>query len=170
MRAALAPLLALSLVVTACGHSTPATTPAQQNKAVAYAGCLRTHSVPNWPDPSSSGAFPKSRLEHLGVSASQLQAAETACRRFLPNGGRGPDAAQRRRERARGLQFAECMRAHGVPGFPDPGSDGRIPDPASVGLDQGSPRFESANQACGRYRPPYMPSNPDYNAYARSHR
>jgi hypothetical protein len=56
------------------------------------------------------------------------------------------------------------MRNHGVKNFPDPGSDGRIPD--SFGIDQGSPKFEAANQACRRYRPPYIPSNAAYDAYA----
>lgn len=60
------------------------------------------------------------------------------------------------------------MRAHGVTNFPDPDSTGRIPDPASFGIDQGSPQLEAANQACGKYRPPYIPSNAAYNAYART--
>ena len=71
--------------------------------------------------------------------------------------------------KALGLRYARCMRSHGVPNLPDPGSDGRIPDPESVGINQGSPKFEAANQACGKYRPPYMPSNSAYNAYARTH-
>jgi hypothetical protein len=58
------------------------------------------------------------------------------------------------------------VRAHGITNFPDPGSDGRIPDPASVHIDQGSPQFQAANQACRQWRPPYMPSNPAYDAYA----
>jgi hypothetical protein len=66
------------------------------------------------------------------------------------------------------LQFFRCMRAHGVPNFPDPDSTGRIPDPATFGIDQGSPQFEAANQACRKYRPPYIPSNAAYNAYAQT--
>jgi hypothetical protein len=73
------------------------------------------------------------------------------------------------RVRAEALEFAQCVRAHDVPNFPDPGRDGRIPDPATLGINQGSPEFEAANQACGKYRPPYMPSNAAYNAYARAH-
>jgi hypothetical protein len=61
------------------------------------------------------------------------------------------------------------VRSHGVPNFPDPGSDGRIPDPATAGVDQGSPKFQAANQACGKYRPPYVPSNSAYNSWARTH-
>jgi hypothetical protein len=70
-------------------------------------------------------------------------------------------------ERALGLKFAQCMRSYGV-ALPDPDSSGRIPDPASVGIDQGSPQFEAANQACAKYRPPYIPSNAQYNAYAQA--
>ena len=40
--------------------------------------------------------------------------------------------------RAQGLRFAQCMRTHGVT-LPDPDSSGRIPDPATVGINQGSP-------------------------------
>jgi hypothetical protein len=76
---------------------------------------------------------------------------------------------ERQQVEAQGLEFSRCVRAHGVPNFPDPAGDGRIPDPATVGIDQGSPRFEAANRACGTYRPPYMPSNSAFNAYARTH-
>lgn len=143
----------------------------QVSGAVAFAGCMRSHRVPNWPDPTSSGAFDKSKLtpQQLGASSSQIQAAQSACRHLLPGGAGPPSPARVQQIRAEALRFSECVRAHGVPSFPDPGSDGRIPDPASVGVDQGSPKFESANDACGKYRPPYMPSNAAYNAYARTH-
>jgi hypothetical protein len=132
---------------------------------------MRSHAVPNWPDPTSSGSFDKSKLtpHELGASTSQVQAAQTACDGLLPNGTRAPDTGRLAQARAQGLQFARCVRSHGVSRFPDPGSDGRIPDPATVGIDQGSPRFEAANRACGRWRPPYMPSNAAYDAYARAH-
>jgi hypothetical protein len=64
------------------------------------------------------------------------------------------------------LQFSQCVRNHGVPNFPDPDGSGRIPDPASVGVNQGSPQFQAANQACATYRPPYIPSNDAYDSYA----
>lgn len=151
--------------------STPAARSAHQNDAVAFARCMRSKGVPNWPDPNSSGAFDKSELttKQLGAGSSHVQAAQSACNHVLSNGGSGPNPARVQQMKAQGLQFAHCVRSHGVPNFPDPGSDGRIPDPASVGINQGSPKFEAANQACGKYRPPYMPSNSAYNAYARTH-
>lgn len=151
-------------------QTSPTPTPAagsQVARAVAYAQCMRVRGVPRWPDPNGDGAFDKSKLssQHLGVSAPQLLAAQAACQPLLPTGATAahptPDVAQ-------ALEFAQCMRAHGVANFPDPDGTGRIPDPASAGLDQGSPQFQAANQACGTYRPPYIPSNAAYRAWASS--
>lgn len=167
--------MATVALATACGAShatqTSTSTTAKQNGAVAYAGCLRSNGVPKWPDPNSGGVFDKSKLtlQQLGVSSSRLQAAETACRHLLPNGGRAPNATQFREVKTLGYEFARCVRSHGVANFPDPDASGRIPDPASVGIEQASPTFEAANQACGKYRPPYMPSNSAYNTYAQAH-
>lgn len=159
----------VALSASACGGGSP---PASTNgsKALAFAGCMRTNGVSKYPDPDSSGHLVKASLEQLGVSSSRFESADGACRHLLPNGGSGPSAAQVQRVDALSLQFSHCVRAHGVPSFPDPDSTGRIPDPASVGIDQGSPKFEAANGACARFRPPYMPSNAAYNTWARTHR
>ena len=182
---------ALALVAAACGGSpgngvaqlgstTAQTSPPTgvlsssgsiRDEALLYADCLRTHGVARWPDPNAGGVFDKSELtvQQLGVSNARLQSALSVCRHLLPDGGQPPNQAERERIRAQALEFSRCVRAHGLPRFPDPGSDGRIPDPATVGIDQGSPKFEAANQACRNYRPPYMPSNAAYNAWARTH-
>jgi hypothetical protein len=166
----------LVLLVAACGSrpssldsgGSPGGGGAKNSQAVAFAQCVRSNGVTNYPDPDSSGGIPKETPQQLGVTTSQLQSAQHACQHLLPNGGNGPDGAELQQMRVQGLRFAQCMRSHHV-ALPDPGSDGRIPDPATVGIDQGSPLFESANQACGKYRPAYMPSNSAYNSYARSH-
>lgn len=128
---------------------------------------MRSSGVPHWPDPTSGGSFDKSKLtlQQLGVSSTQLQAAQDVCSHLLPTAS----SAQRRLAAAQALRFSQCMRGHGVTSFPDPGSGGRIPDPASLGIDQGSPLFQAANQACRAFRPPYMPSNASYSAWARAH-
>jgi hypothetical protein len=148
--------------------SNPSAAAAQQNGPLAFARCMRSHGVPTYPDPTSSGLV-KESLQQLGVSSSRFQSASSDCSHLLPDGGSGPTPAQVQQVKAEGLTFSQCVRGHGVPNFPDPGSDGRIPDPATVGINQGSPKFEAANQACRKYRPPYMPSNAAYNAYARTH-
>jgi hypothetical protein len=165
----------LILLAAACGGS-PSTTSSggpsntggsTNSHQVAFSRCMRSSGVTNYPDPDSSGAIPKESSHELGVTSSKFQSAQSSCQHLLPNGGKGPNQAEVQQVKAQGLRFAQCMRTHGV-ALPDPGSDGRIPDPASVGLNQGSSSFEAANQACGKYRPPYMPSNAQYNAYAQS--
>jgi hypothetical protein len=154
-----------SITSTTVGANGGGTAPGSSE--LAFSQCMRSNDIPNFPDPSSAGVIPKKSLQQLGVSESRFQRAQGACRHLLPNGGSGPSQAQVAQVTALGLQFALCMRSHGVP-LPDPDSSGRIPDPATVGITQGSPKFEAANQACGKYRPPYMPSNAQYNAYVRS--
>jgi hypothetical protein len=165
---------ALALLAAACGSPSSTGSGASSNAGgstnssqVVFTQCMRSNGVTNYPDPDSSGVIPKESSQQLGVSSSRYQAATHACAHLLPNGGHGPDQAELQQVRALGLRFAQCMRNHGV-ALPDPDSSGRIPDPASVGIDQGSPSFEAANQACGKYRPPYMPSNAAYNAYAQT--
>ncbi len=51
------------------------------------------------------------------------------------------------------LAFAKCMRAHGVPGFPDPNGQAGQLGPDS-GIDPGSPTFQSAlNGPCRSLAP-----------------
>jgi hypothetical protein len=177
-------VVAASVALAACGEpNTPnvaiegstTTTVAAANgtgstsssQSLAFSQCMRGNGVGNFPDPTNSGAIPKESPQELGVSDSRYRTAVNTCAHLLPNGGSSESQAQIAYVKALSLSFAKCMRRHGVP-LPDPDSSGRIPDPATVGINQGSPKFEAANQACGKYRPPYMPSNAQYNAYARS--
>jgi hypothetical protein len=50
---------------------------------------------------------------------------------------------------ARELKVAQCMRAHGVTNFPDPGSDGHFPD-AALHRAEHSRKFQAANRACSQ--------------------
>ncbi len=53
-----------------------------------------------------------------------------------------------------GIKFADCMRAHGVPNFPDPGgSGGGIQIPDNSGINPRSPAFQSAQRACVKLLP-----------------
>jgi hypothetical protein len=49
------------------------------------------------------------------------------------------------------VQFARCMRSHGLANFPDPTAQGTFNLPASV---TSSPQFQSADQACRSLAPP----------------
>lgn len=65
----------------------------------------------------------------------------------MPNGATGS------RGRSQALKFADCMRAHGVPSFPDPSGEGGGVDLAGTGIDPQSPAFRSARTACARLAP-----------------
>ena len=94
---------------------------------------MRSHGVPNFPDPGSGGTIPKGTAQQLGVSSAQFQAAELACQHVLPTGRRrsisratsaietavcAPALVQQ--ALSAGRDFAQCMRSHGVPNWPDP--------------------------------------------------
>jgi hypothetical protein len=60
-------------------------TPGQQAQFLKYARCMRTHGIPNFPDPTSSGLS----LSEVDPNSPRFQAAQTACRTLLPNRGKG---------------------------------------------------------------------------------
>ncbi len=148
---------AVSLLAAGCGGRSPTTaattTTATQNGALAYAGCMRSHGVPNFPDPTSSGGNQKeaviSALQE--VSNSLAQAAQTACMHV--NGGSpgtGPSAAQSQTHTAAMLAFARCMRRRGFANFPDPTAQGQLSPQmvTAAGIDLHQPAVLNAGLAC----------------------
>jgi hypothetical protein len=133
--------------------------------AVANSACIRSHGVPNFPDPDSSGQFPKTSAQLLGVSSSQLQSAEQACQHLYPNNG----SFQQRKDRCfstgdcpqsvvqqiltAARRFADCMRSQGVRSWPDPtlDSQGRPVFAVShAGVDPHSPPIPDKEVECDR--------------------
>jgi hypothetical protein len=136
-------MAALALLAGACSGGPSASSPngagaASADEAtshlVAYSHCIRSHGVPGYPDPTS-GEPPKGSAQQFGVSTAQFQAAQGACRHLLPTaqsfhdqvqqcmlGGNCPQALVQQILTA-GRKFAECMRSHGVPNWPDPTID-----------------------------------------------
>lgn len=111
-----AAIVGLALVVAACaGKSSPRppAASAQGNEALAFSGCMRSHGVPNFPDPGAG--FPSA----VNPLSPAFQAAQQACRRLNPKrlpAARHASSLQRQAT----LRFAQCMRTHGYPSFPDP--------------------------------------------------
>jgi hypothetical protein len=90
---------------------------------LAYSSCVRSHGVPNFPDPSSNGGIPKETAPQLGVSQSQLQVAQSHCTRLLPAGGSLSGTNNQTITVAQQqyyLKAAACMHSHGVTNFPEP--------------------------------------------------
>lgn len=51
------------------------------------------------------------------------------------------------------LAFSRCMRSHGVPHFPDPGSNGSIPKKTAQQLGVSSSTYQAAQHACAQLLP-----------------
>jgi len=167
----------LALAATACGSSpsssgsggpSDAGGSGTSPSAVAYSHCIRSHGVPNFPDPTSSGQVPKTDAQVLGVSSLQLQTARIACQHLLPAGGSlqqqehqcmqnsdCPLALVQQMMNA-DLKLARCMRSHGVPNFPDPtngGSSGPVFNITRVGISDAASHarlFIAKLNECGR--------------------
>lgn len=155
------------LLIAACGGSSSSGTAGASSpgastiaKDVAYADCMRAHGVDI--TVNSSGDFSESSSStSSGTPPQTTQAAQDACQHLLPGGGQSSQARQLSHlEQA--LKYAQCMRAHGVPNFPDPVSDGNgvysfgAPQAAPSngagtgggGINPNSAAYQKASQAC----------------------
>ena len=138
------------------GGSLAAGRSANSPSALAFARCVRSHGVPDFPDPDSSGQFSKEELLQLGVSDSRLRAAEDPCQNLLP-AGQAPLTAQQQQDY---LRAAACMRAHGITNFPDPAfSGGSVNFPIPSSIDTHSTQFTQAQQTCEKLIPAGLPNS-----------
>jgi hypothetical protein len=117
-----------------------------------FSACMRKHGVTNFPDPSSGGGISIGPSSGIDPQSPTFQAAQQACQKLLPNGGR-PSPQQLAKAQQQMLKFSACMRAHGVKDFPDPTfSGGGIQLKVRVGsggdLNPNSPTFQAAQRAC----------------------
>ena len=119
------------LALTACGQNaaqSQAETPAQIVHELVQ--CARTHGDPSLPDPviDSRGrvTFPPGTPD---IPPATKQACQSIADR-LPASMRGdhPSAADIQME----IRFAQCMRTHGLPDWPDPDANGNYPLPPDL--------------------------------------
>lgn len=122
-----------------------------------WATCMRNHGDPNQTDPviDANGAIHVTRPSGYfgtiyGASGNSSSGAGVACQAYLIeastvlNGDeplRGPSLAAVDR-------FAACMRANGVPSFPDPG--GQMAAGVGGSPDPNSPIVQRASNLCAR--------------------
>jgi hypothetical protein len=173
---ALAGVVGLSLLAAACGGSsggakvaqvgTTSTTKGSGSSSAsgkgdprAFSACMRSHGVGNFPDPDSkgrikvtSGVSAGGQKTGVDVNSPQFKRAAQACQKLLPNGGR-PTAAQQAKEQQAALKYAQCMRSHGVPNFPDPKAGGALTLGSKAGVDTNAPQFKAAAQTCQKLVP-----------------
>jgi hypothetical protein len=167
------------MMVVACGSgspngsgaagssgSNPSATQARQT-GLSFARCMRSHGVPNFPDPSPGGGINLDNIPGISPSSPAFTGAQRACNSLLPV-KRPPSTPPSARAFARLLRWAQCMRAHGISGLPDPKPD-PPPSPGSPGatrygtlmgdgaywvgipssIDAHSPGFMRLATACG---------------------
>jgi hypothetical protein len=153
-----AALAAVALSLAACGSSgspSNANGATKRSDGLAFAQCMRTHGVPNFPDPTigAGGIYSFSLPPGLDLRSEQSQAAQQACRSLLFGGG--GSQAQQQEATAAALAVARCMRAHGIKDYPDPTAQGDIQIASKPGsdLDPNSPLFRAANAACAHLMP-----------------
>lgn len=111
-----------------------------------YAQCMREHGV-DMPDPSNEEGGGISIMVPKGTDKAKVEAADKACKQYLPNGGVPEKLDPQALERAR--QMSKCVREHGFPDFPDPDENGGIRFEAGSGFDPKDPKLMEAQKACG---------------------
>jgi hypothetical protein len=91
--------------------------------------------------------------DHL-IGSPQMQRADKACQHLAPVSA-PLTPAQQRQVFSQALKFSACMRAHGLPTFPDPvvSAQGVSLSLAGTGIDFNSPQLQSAHQACRKLMP-----------------
>lgn len=165
--------LAATITIAACGGSgtSGSGSASTGDTALKFAACVRAHGVPDYPDPSSTGGeqvrvTPNKMTvdgHTLAETPTAVQRAMTDCRKYSPTAtGPATSAAQLTKLKAGALAMAKCMRANGVPNFPDP-QVGTGPGGHGVsvgirlgsgtkgsggGINPNSPAFRAAQKKC----------------------
>ena len=129
--------------------------------------CIRAHGVPNYPDPPSSGGMHSVGNGNtvtvngvkLDASPQTLQNAQQACAKYAPVGP-AVSSSQLASINQGAVRAGVCMRANGVPDFPDPsittGPGGHglrisIGSGAGANLNPYSPAFKAAQAKCTKF-------------------
>ncbi len=116
--------------------------------------------MPNFPDPGSGGGIDLG--SGMNPFSPSFKSAQARCKKLLPGGGPGAEHPSAQAE-AQTLKISQCVRQHGVSGFPDPTrSPPSNPAGYSILEDHGgvvlavpstinpsSPVFEQAAATCG---------------------
>lgn len=133
---------------------------------LSFARCMRANGVPNFPDPLPGRGFVFTP-GGIDPTAPAVKAAQAKCQKFVPSGFPpfGSTTHPSSQTLAKLRNIAVCMRAHGVPDFPDPRTSipsnplgsgtGVITDydgaillfPATLNIH--SPAYTQAAAACG---------------------
>jgi hypothetical protein len=152
--------------VASIGSTTPTTgkpAPAAGTSPVAlgsalekYAACMRSHGVAGFPSPTILGQAVRLQLPPSITGTPQFKKAQTVCQYLLPP--RPTNANYTTQQQADYLKAAECMRSHGIAGFPDPSfSGGQVHFTLPPGMNANSTQFLKARVICEKFIPQGLP-------------
>jgi len=152
-------------VATLNGSSAETDDPEQQQdedfeeQALAFSQCMRENGVPDFPDPEFSEDGGLTITREGGPGQGDMEAerrAMEACEDEMPQGGGEFSEEDRAEMEERMLEYAACMREHGID-MPDPQFDGEggafaiAPGDGGSGPNPDDPEFQEAHEACEEY-------------------
>jgi hypothetical protein len=120
----------------------------RQTQLLKLAACMRKYGVANFPDPVNGSLILRAEpVNGLDPFSPQFQGAQKACRSLEPQ----LSPAQQQQSDEDALKLSQCMRAHGVPNFPDPTllGGGKTELTLPPGLNANSRQLQAAQSACG---------------------
>jgi hypothetical protein len=132
-------------VSSATASPSQSATVSGEAEALQYAACMRSHGVPDFPDPTvqnGSVGFSITAGDGVDQNSPQYQSARQACSSLRGGGTANSGSGNLAKE----LKFAQCMRSHGVPDFPDPNKNGGFSGTSTV--NPSSPTFQNAQSTC----------------------
>jgi hypothetical protein len=112
---------------------------------LAHAECMRSHGVPDFPDPGPIHIDVKTHPD-LDPASPRFVAARRACASLEPGGTTGVTVSPQLQAAA--LAYSACMRLHGYPKFGDPIFDSRGEHVSINGIDTESAQFQNADTLC----------------------
>lgn len=157
-------LVAMAVLLSACGSSAAGgssggadNTAGNHAEAVKFAECMRHNGVSAFPDPPASGKLTIDGVVNgssMNPNSPAFTQAISACKNLEPPGFTGQKVTPQQTY-AR-LKFARCMRANGVPDFPDPTPNGPLLDtrriPSLAGKDpRTDPELQAAMHKCSNF-------------------
>lgn len=112
-----------------------------------FAQCMRDNGVEmDDPDPSQPGRV---EIRERKGERGNVREAMDKCRKYLPT----PSKEDLKKDYEAMQKMAECMRANGVPKYPDPDPNGGGISIGDSGIDPESPDFKAADEKCREHMP-----------------
>jgi hypothetical protein len=144
-------------ILAACGGSSPSGRGATVSSGVRYADCMRSHGVSGFPDQLPGGGLAPG--PNIDTQSPVFISAQKDCAGLEPAATHPHKTTEEQKRLA--VTFSRCIRAHGLPKFPDPSLTLPPPGQFDGGIIRAglywplpnrttvSPGFRRAAVACG---------------------